>query len=170
MYLDQVYFQYSIIHYDDSIKLILLILYLIEFILEPISQVCDSDSEAVFKCSYQSSVVHVRVSINWKINGEFVGLFPDITRSSINDNGTIVYTLTIPARSEYNRTEVVCLAFFGNKHEETPPVFLTIYAAPLNTTRDIAASGCYSEENAMLNLNITVLPNGTISMEEGTKI
>ena len=168
MYLDQVYFQYSIIHYDDSIKLILLILYLIEFILEPISQVCDSDSEAVFKCSYQSSPVCVNVSINWKINEEFVGLFPDITRSSIIENGTLVYTLTIPAGSEYNRTEVVCLAFFGNKYEETPPVFLTIYAAPLNTTGDVAASGCYSEENAVLNVNVTVPPNGTMSIEEGT--
>ena len=82
-----------------------------------------SQTEAVFRCQHQSADV-----ISWRVNGSSVRQFPDITTGSINENGAIVYTLTIPARSEYNGTEVVCLALFidGSPSEVTPTVILNI--------------------------------------------
>ena len=80
---------------------------------------------AVFQCCHSS----MDVSISWTINGSPVNLFPDFNRgSTINENGDTVHTLTIPARSEYNGTEVVCLAFFTDRSptESTPPVTLTV--------------------------------------------
>lgn len=51
--------------------------------------------------------------IGWRMNVlSPVSAFPDITTGFIIENGTVVYTLSIPARSEYNGTEVVCLAVF----------------------------------------------------------
>ena len=68
--------------------------------------------------------------ISWLVNGSSLtsGLFPDIKTDSVVENGTIVYTLTIPARSEYNRAEVECVAFFldGSPTETTLPAILTI--------------------------------------------
>ena len=47
----------------------------------------------------------------------------------VNENGTIVHTLSIPARSEYNETEVVCLAtFLDALPDKSPPVLLTLIA------------------------------------------
>lgn len=62
--------------------------------------------------------------------------FPeDIVIGSTNDrNGTLVYTLTIPARLKYNGTEVVCVAiFFGGSppQTQTPPAILTVLAGML---------------------------------------
>ena len=68
-------------------------------------------SEAVFRCRHQS----VNAFINWRVNGSPAGNFFDITVGSMRENGTvIVNTLSIPVRSEYNGTEVVCLANFLN--------------------------------------------------------
>ena len=65
--------------------------------------------------------------IGWTVNGSSAGLFPDITTGSAGESGTIVFTLTIPARSEYNGTQVVCVAVFldGSLTELTPPAILT---------------------------------------------
>ena len=47
----------------------------------------------------------------------------------VNENGTIVHTLSIPARSEYNETEVVCFAtFLGAPPDKSLPVLLTLIA------------------------------------------
>ena len=78
----------------------------------------------VFRCSHMSS----EAIIVWLVNGS-LGLYcPDITTGSISENGTPVYTLIIPARSEYNGTEVVCVAVFtdGSPTETTPPATLII--------------------------------------------
>ena len=79
---------------------------------------------AVFRCRHTS----VETFIFWRVNGSAVGLLPDITTGSISENGAVVYTLTIPARSEYNGTEVVCVAAFldGSPTESTPPATLQI--------------------------------------------
>ena len=67
-------------------------------------------------------------AISWTVNGLSRRDFPeDIVPGSTNDHdGTLVYTLTIPARSEYNGTEVECVAFFRDGSQSTPPVTLTL--------------------------------------------
>ena len=83
----------------------------------------NSEAEAVFRCRHQSSDAF----INWRIDGSPAGQYFDITVGSTNENGTIVNTLTIPARSEYNGTEVVCVAYFLNGSPEiTSAVVLII--------------------------------------------
>ena len=85
---------------------------------------------ATFRCCH-SGISSMAVTISWTINGSQVDRFPDhdFNRGSvINENGDTVHTLTILARSEYNGTEVVCVALFrdGSPPESTPPVTLTI--------------------------------------------
>lgn len=64
------------------------------------------------------------------MNGSSDGQFPDITTGSIRENGVPVSTLSIPAWSEYNETEVVYWALFDTSPKEvTPPATLTIIAA-----------------------------------------
>ena len=78
----------------------------------------------VYRCRHSSS----EAIIGWTVNGSSVGLFPDIISGSIRENGTLVYTLIIPARSEYSETNVVCMAFFSNgSFERTLPATLTIF-------------------------------------------
>ena len=85
-----------------------------------------SETEAVFRCQHQS----LEANIVWSVNRSLVGLFPDITPGFIRENGSLVSTLTIPARSKYNGTEVMCGALFinGSLPAVTPPVTLTIIA------------------------------------------
>ena len=82
--------------------------------------------DVVFRCRHQSPLI----DIVWRVNGSSVGPFPDITPGFMRENGTLVYMLTIPIRSEYNGTEVVCVANFldGSPSEVTPLVTLTIIA------------------------------------------
>ena len=67
--------------------------------------------------------------ITWRVNGSLVGQFSDIRSGSINENGNIVYTLTIPAELQYNGTEVVCLAVFldGSPTERTPAATILLF-------------------------------------------
>ena len=60
--------------------------------------------------------------ITWRVNGSPLGQFPDIRSGSIDENGSRVDTLTIPAEPQYNGTEVECLAVFldGSPTEVTP--------------------------------------------------
>ena len=81
----------------------------------------------MFRCRHLST----DADITWRVNGSPVGQFPDIATGSINDNGTLVNTLTIPAFPAYNGTEVVCLAFVHGPPtviESTPAVTLIIIA------------------------------------------
>ena len=91
--------------------------------------------EAVFRCRHQSA----EAIIAWRVNESSIGEFPDITAASINESGTIVYTLTIPARSKYNETVVECVAAFinGFPTELTPPVRLTFLAGSFNCVHPI---------------------------------
>ena len=76
-------------------------------------------TEAVFQCQHSEAD-----AISWRVNGQSVREFPNITVVSIS---TLTSTLTIPVRAEYNGTEVVCVAlFFGGSEEETLPATLTI--------------------------------------------
>ena len=79
---------------------------------------------AVFKCRHMS----VDAIIGWRVNNFSVGQFPNISRGLINEDGNIVNTLIIPARSEYNGSEVVCVGlFFGESRAVmTNPATLTI--------------------------------------------
>ena len=82
-------------------------------------------AKAVFRCNHQSP----EDTIGWTINGSVYSVerFPNITRAPINENGVQVGTLTIPAKPEYNRTEVVCHAFFSfGSRQDTPPAMLLI--------------------------------------------
>ena len=108
--------------------------FIIDFIETPSSQlICEPNGEAVFRCGHRSA----QAQINWIIDGIPVQNFTDIKRGSsrIDGSSAIVYTLTVPARPEYNGIEVVCLAFFadGSSPERTPPVNLTIMATILSS-------------------------------------
>lgn len=85
--------------------------------------------KAVFRCRHQSA----EVFIVWTLNRSQPEQFSDITIGSLHENSSTVFTLTIPARSEYNGTVVVCRAFLkdGSSTEATPPVMLTIIAGVL---------------------------------------
>jgi hypothetical protein len=67
------------------------------------------------------------------VNGLAIGQFPDIRPGSVNESGTIVYTLTIPAEPQYNGTVVECVAVFldGSPTEETPAA--TIFFTPTDS-------------------------------------
>ena len=80
---------------------------------------------AIFRCHHMSPEI---VVIAWSVNGSLISVFPDITTGFVNENGTQVYTLIIPVRSEYNGTEVVCIALFmdGSPTEATLPAKLII--------------------------------------------
>ena len=85
-----------------------------------------SEIQAVFRCRHSTAD-----TIGWIVNGSSVGQnpSPDIIPSTItDDDGTLVHTLTIIARPEYNGTEVECVAVFfdGSPKEDTPSVTLTI--------------------------------------------
>lgn len=88
-----------------------------------------SETNAVFRCRHQS----LEAIIVWRVDGLPRRRFPNITISSISEGGNAVDLLIIPARSEYNGTEVECEAFFrnGSQPEVTPPAILTIIAGLL---------------------------------------
>jgi hypothetical protein len=79
---------------------------------------------AVFRCRHLTADI-----IRWRVNGSLVGrnpplyITPDIFR---DDNGSLVYTLTIIARSELNGTEVVCVARFDDDRPEEPSQPVTL--------------------------------------------
>ena len=85
--------------------------------------------EAVFVCRNPTADL-----IDWFVNGSLVGrnpppgVLPGIVQT---DNGTIVNTLTIVGRPEYNGTVVVCEAFFraGSRSELSPEAYLQGYLA-----------------------------------------
>ena len=83
-----------------------------------------TEENVVFRCRHQ----RLDAVIGWQIDRLPHGHYPDIVDGSIRSNGTLVYTLIIPARLEYNRTEVVCQALFpdGSPIESTPPAVLFI--------------------------------------------
>ena len=83
-----------------------------------------SDEEAIFRCSHES----VGVDVAWLINGTFIQnvQLPDVVIAFVNENGTKVHTLSIPARSEYNGTEVVCIANFVDALPERSPSVILI--------------------------------------------
>ena len=91
----------------------------------------ESVEQAVCRCRHTSP----EGIIGWRVNGSSFVQFPDITTGSINENGALVYTLTIPVWSEYNGTVVVCLALFtdGTPPESTPPATVAFSAGVLES-------------------------------------
>ena len=82
--------------------------------------------DAVFRCRYQ----YTEAEILWLINGSSSRQYRDVVEGFILDNnGTRVDTLTIPAIPEYNGTEVICepSLYGGSPPEVTPPAYLTIF-------------------------------------------
>ena len=70
-----------------------------------------TQQEVMFRCRHQRT----DAVIGWRLNGLPHGHYPGVLDGSIREiNNTLVYTLTIPVRSEYNGTEVVCLALFSD--------------------------------------------------------
>ena len=70
----------------------------------------ETESEVVFRCRHQS----INAFINWRLNGLPAGHFLGTIVGSVRENSTIVSTISIPVRMEYNGTEVECLANFVN--------------------------------------------------------
>ena len=68
--------------------------------------------------------------ITWLVNRSSVGQFSDISFGFVNENGNIVYTLTIPVELQYNGTVVECLALFinGPLTERTPEAIIIFTA------------------------------------------
>lgn len=90
----------------------------------PSSQVVYIGEEAVFRCRHPNAYV-----VGWNVNGSGIGQTPslDITPGTDrDDNGTLVNTLTIIARPQYNGTVVECVAIFidGTSEELSQPVVL----------------------------------------------
>ena len=84
----------------------------------------ESEIKALFRCGYWRSVI-----FSWMVNGLLFTDFPGAEEVLVNENGTRVSTLTIPAIQENNGTVVVCLAgSFGGSIKETPPVTLILMA------------------------------------------
>ena len=95
----------------------------------------ENESVAKFRCRHKSAD-----SLGWRVNGSQVQQFPDINTTSIRENAALLSTLTIPARSQYNKTMVECLAFLdGSPTERTPPATL-ILTAGLVAVHPIASS------------------------------
>ena len=76
--------------------------------------------------------------ITWSVNGSPSGLFHGIRRGFVNENGTIVHTLTIPAEPQYNGTVVECVAvlFDGSLPEVSTAatIFFTLAVSPPENT------------------------------------
>ena len=92
--------------------------YAVTFTDTPSSQVVGIGQEAVFRCQNPAAT-----AIGWIWNGSEVTIAsppPGITLGSNTE------TLTIVAQSNYNETEVVCLAFSRSAPIETTPVRLLI--------------------------------------------
>ena len=94
------------------------------FDLAPVSQEVAIRTEAVFRCQHSTAFI-----VLWRVNGSLVGRnpLPDITPGTTRDDiGNLVDTLSITARPNYNRTEVVCVARFddGSPDEQTHPAAL----------------------------------------------
>ena len=90
------------------------------------------------RCRHMTSDAH----ISWRVNGSPSGRFPDIRPGSVNEDGTIVDTLTIPAEPQYNGTVVECVAVFfdGSPNEVSPPatiLFTTTDSLPGTTHFEI---------------------------------
>ena len=107
-----------------------------------------SKTNAVFRCRHQS----LEVIIDWRVNGLPRRQLPNITIGSVTENDITVDLLIIPARSEYNGTEVECEAFFRNGPlpEVTPPATLTIIAGLINYSSSI-----FRQANYISHWNIT---------------
>ena len=100
-------------------------LVLTEFTEVPTSVTVEVGSKpAQFRCRHMSP----DVDTNWRVNNLSLGRFPDISQGSVNENGTMVNILIIPARSDYNGTAVVCVASFfgGPPTQTTEPATLTL--------------------------------------------
>ena len=84
----------------------------------------ESGKEAVFRCRHQSTVA----DITWNINGSSIRIFPEIIEASENENGIRVDTVKIPTNREHNMTEVVCVAIFRGRDQEseTPTALLVM--------------------------------------------
>lgn len=79
---------------------------------------------AIFRCQSPTAF-----SVLWRVNGSLVGRNapPDITPGTTrDDNGSLVDTLSITARPQYNGTMVMGVARFydGRLDEETEPAIL----------------------------------------------
>ena len=81
--------------------------------------IAGSEEGAVFRCRHSSADAF----INWFIDGSRPGAGPISQR--VNESGTLIDTLTIPATPDFNGSQVVCVAIL-NEREETPPATLTI--------------------------------------------
>ena len=81
--------------------------------------------QAMFRCRHERN----DAQIGWLMNRTTIQQYPDVLVGSFRDmNDSLVETLTIPAISRYNESEVVCDAIFsdGSPREETLPVALII--------------------------------------------
>ena len=96
-----------------------------EIVTPPESVVVFTDSGAEFVCEARNAP-----AFTWRVNGTFLGqLDPSLRADLDTDQETVgdneLYTLTIPARAEYNGTVVQCVVF-GGEFRESGNATLTI--------------------------------------------
>ena len=92
-----------------------------------------------YRCRHTSS----GAIITWLVNNILLsGQFRDIRSLSINEDGIIVYTLTIPAEPQYNGTVVECVAIFldGSPTEVSPAATLLLIPTDSLPDFDISPS------------------------------
>ena len=89
-----------------------------EILGAPESRVVFLDQSAVFTCETVGGI------LAWIVNGTQRDVHPPeirrdlVVSETITDDGTILETLTIPARAEYNGTRVQCAVFtFGGSDQ-----------------------------------------------------
>ena len=102
-----------------------------DFTITPSPQVVGVEQQAVFRCHHPSTTF-----ISWKVNEtitvlEGVSGPPGITAGrTLDGSGNVIdFTLTIVAQSNYNETQVKCIATFSgnqNPNEETRSISLSI--------------------------------------------
>lgn len=96
----------------------------------PVSQEAAVGSEAVFRCQHPAAV-----SIAWQLNEtlHIPGSIPGITLEFNTEDDSLVYTLTVVAKVDYNKTRVACMAYFTDGTTETSaPVLLIVQGENIN--------------------------------------
>ena len=106
-----------------------------------------------FRCCHTS----LDAFISWRVNGSPLGQFPDIRSGSINEDGTIVHTLIIPAEPQYNGTVVECVTvlFDGSLPEVSPAAtifFILAISLPETTQFDTNTPPGITEQYLILHI------------------
>ena len=116
----------------------------VNFTQVPSSQEVFVDELAEFHCRHPTAIF-----MTWAINGSASTLSDIVSSTTIGDDGSLMGTLTIPARLEYNGTEVQCVAVIdGSRLEQSPVALLQGLTAIITSTKIISNKRAGGEDGA----------------------